>query len=250
MKEFILIIICFLVLAGCNKEDAPDCIQAAGELIKREVSVADFDELIVYGRIKLVIEQGVQQKVVIKSGRNLIEEVTAEVENGRLSLKNNNHCNFLREYNLTTVYVTVPNLTWLQNAGNRTIESRDELHFPQIWLRSLNQEKDPEIHTNGDFKLKLFSEEIRITTDNYSNFFLEGKTGYFDAYIADGDSRIEAGNLLADNVEVQHRGTNKLIVNPQNVLKGEIRSTGDVISINKPPVVRIETFYTGQLVFP
>ena len=249
MKNFMLIIIFSLALAGCYKEDAPDCIQTAGELVKKEVPVADFAELIVYGRIKLILEQGPQQKVIIKSGENLIEEVTAEVKNDRLSLKNNNDCNFFRDYNLTTVYVTVPNLTWLQNAGNRTIESRGELHFPEIWLRSFNQEKDPEIYTNGDFKLNLFSEEIRVTTDNYSNFFLEGKTGYFDAYIADGDSRIEAGNLIADKVDVQHRGTNKLIINPQNVLVGEIRSTGDVISLNEPPVVRIETFYTGKLIY-
>ena len=249
MKNFILIILFFLALAGCNKEDAPDCIQTAGELVEKEIPVADFEELIVYGRIKLILEQGPQQKVTIESGENLIEEITAEVENGRLSLRNNNNCNFFREYNLTTIYVTVPNLTWLQNAGNRTIESRGELHFPEIWLRSFNQEKDPEIYTNGDFKLNLFSEEIRITTDNYSNFFLEGKTDYFDAYIADGDSRIEAGDLIAERVEVQHRGTNKLFVNPQEVIKGEIRSTGDVISLNEPPIVRMKTFYTGQLYF-
>ncbi len=237
------------MITACYKEDAPDCFQAAGDMVSHEIPVSQFEELIVYGRIKLFIEQGEEHKVIIESGENLISEVSAEVENGRLSLRNENHCNFFRDYELTTVYVTVPNLTWLQNAGNRTIESVGELHFPEIWLRSFNQEKDPEIYTNGDFRMKLISDNIRITTDGYSNFFLSGEVGYFDVYIADDDSRVEAAELIAQTVDIQHRGTNKIIVNPQQVLKGEIRSTGDVISVNRPPEVRIEAFYSGKLIF-
>lgn len=243
------LIFSFFALLSCDKEDAPDCFKSTGELTTLEVDLPAFEELIVYGRIKLFIEQGEEQKVVIEAGENLIEGVSAEVQDGRLLLKDNNGCNFFRDYNTTTVYVTVLNLTWLQNAGNNTIEGVGPLHFPEIWLRSLNQEKDPEVYTNGDFKLNLFSEDIRITGDNYSNFFLSGETEKFNVYIADGDGRVEAANLEAGTVEIQHRGTNKLIVNPKEVLKGEIRSTGDVISVNRPETVEIETFYTGQLHF-
>ena len=56
-------------------------------------------------------------------------------------------------------------------------------------------------------------------------------------------------DLIAQTVDIQHRGTNKIIVNPQQLLKGEIRSTGDVISVNRPPVVDVETFYSGRLIF-
>ena len=249
MKRILYLFLLVSLITSCNKEDAPDCFQTAGDIVQNEVAVPEFEELIVYGRIKLYIEQGEEHKVVIESGENLINEVTAEVENGRLSLRNGNDCNFFRDYELTTVYVTVPKLTWLQNAGNRTIESVGELHFPEIWLRSFNQEKDSEIYTNGDFRMKLISENIRITTDGYSNFFLSGEVGYFDVYIADDDSRVEAAELVAQTVEIQHRGTNKIIVNPQQVLKGEIRSTGDVISVFRPATVDVETFYTGKLIF-
>ncbi|WP_424493314.1 head GIN domain-containing protein [Salinimicrobium sp. GXAS 041] len=249
MKKAFLTIFLVLIFAACNEEDAPDCFQTAGKMISEEVELPAFEELIVYGRIKLYIEQGEEQKVVIKSGENLISEVTAEVQNGRLSLRNGNECNFFREYDLTSVHITVPNLSWLQNAGNNTIESVGELHFPEIWLRSFNQEKDPEIYTNGDFDLHLVSDYVRITSDNYSNFFLTGETRYFDVYIADGDTRLEAADFPADIVEIQHRGTNKLIVNPLQTIKGEIRSTGDVISVRRPENVSIETFYSGKLIF-
>ena len=238
----------FLFL-GCDREDAPDCFKTTGEIVQKEILVEPFEEVIVYGRTKLYLRQGDEQKVVLESGKNLIGELDVEVVDGRLSIKNNSSCNLFREYDVTNVYVTVPNLTWLQNASSKTIEGIGELNFPAIWLRAFDQEKDPEIYTNGDFKLHLNSESIRITGDDFSNFFLTGTTDYLNVYIASGDGRVEAAGLSAETVDIQHRGTNKLIVNPRQLLKGEIRSTGDVLSVNRPPVVRIETFYTGRLIF-
>lgn len=249
MKKLWIILFGVLVITACDKEDAPDCFQTTGEIVQQVIEVEKFEELIVYGRIKLYIEQGSEHKVVVESGKNLIGKVTAVVENGRLSLRNSDNCNLFRDYNTTKIYVTVPNLTWLQNASNNTIESIGTLNFPVIWIRSLNQEKDPDIYTNGDFKLHLVSDYLRVTGDQYSNYFLSGSTSYLNLYIADGDGRFEGADLVAGVVEIQHRGTNKLFVNPQEELKGEIRSTGDVISVNRPLIVNLPNFYTGKLIF-
>lgn len=241
---------CFFILVlGCNTEDAPDCLQTAGDMTSREVSLEPFEEIIIYKGIKLFIEQGPEQKIVIESGENLIDEISAEVENGRLSLRNGNGCNLFRDYNVTSVYVTVPDLTLLQNAGNNVVEGKGELHFPEIRLRSYDQQKEPEIYNIGDFRLHLISESIEITGDNYSNFFLSGSVNHLDINIVEGNGRIEGRDLVAQTVEVHHAGTNKVIVNPQQLLRGEIRSTGDIISVNRPPVVEVESFYTGKLLF-
>src|SRR5690606_19598665 len=126
---------------------------------------------------------------------------------------------------------TVPNLKWLQNAGNRVIKSVGEVHFPVIWLRSLNQERAKGVYTVGDFDLHLVADHVRVTGDDFSNFFLRGETDYLNLYIANGDGRVGAQDLTAGTVEIQHPGTNKLFVTPQQVSRGEVRSTGDVISV-------------------
>lgn len=248
LKGCCLLIFLFF-LQSCEREDLPGCFDTSGKMVTREAEVEPFNEVIVYGGIKLYIEQGEEHKVVIKSGENVIGDVDATVENGRLSLRTEATCNFFRDYLMATVYVTVPDLNWLQNAGSNTIESVGALNFPEIWLRSFNQEKEVGVYTNGDFDLELSSGRVRITSDGYSNFFLSGDAEYFYIYIASDNSRVEAAELIAETVEIQHRGTNKLIVNPQQVLKGEIRSTGDVISVNRPPTVSIGTFYSGKLIF-
>ena len=64
-----------------------------------------------------------------------------------------------------------------------------------------------------------------------------------------GSGRFEGENLIAQNVEISHRGSNDMIVNPILSLTGIIRGTGDVIVINQPPLVDVEEIYIGELIF-
>ncbi|MGM0392798.1 MAG: head GIN domain-containing protein [Bacteroidota bacterium] len=238
-----------LVLLGCDTEDAPDCFQKPGAIGSEVIEVDPFEEIIVYERVKLFIKQGPVQNVEVETGENLRKNVSVSVENNRLSIRDENSCNLIRDYGITKVTVTIPDLTWLQNSSGSAIESIGVLKFEELWLRSVNQERNPAIHTDGDFILKLDVKNLRITNDNISNYFLSGKVENFNAFFAAGDARLEAGNLIVQRYDIFHRGTNKMIINPQESLQGEIRSTGDVISKNRPPVVRVKEFYTGKLIF-
>ena len=82
-----------------------------------------------------------------------------------------------------------------------------------------------------------------------SNFFLSGETTSAQLKLFGGDGRIDAPNLVIQNLKIFHRGSNVMIVNPQQSITGELRSTGDVISLNRPPTVDVEEFFSGQLIF-
>jgi hypothetical protein len=248
MKLFPVLLLIILFLA-CDTTEAPECLTAPGSIVEKEISVAPFTQVVVYGKIKLYIEQGPGQKVIIEAGENLFNEVSAEVVEGKLVLKDLSSCTFFQTTYVPKVYVTVPNLTFIENAGNKMIEGVGTLEFPSVRLRSNNHAKDPEVYTNGDFKFNFTSENIYVSGDDFSNFYLTGSTNYLLAQFWAGDGRLEARELTADSIRIFHRGTNKMILNPQQSLKGEIRSTGDVISVNRPPVVEVETFYTGKLIF-
>lgn len=234
---------------GCDSEDAGNCIQKAGNIVQQEIELDEFSEIVVYDKIKLFIEQGSQQKVVVETGKNLMNEIRVSVKDDQLILKNENRCNLFREYGITKVYVTVPDLTYLRHAGNIPLESIGVLEFDDLWLVSENQERDMNVHTDGDFDLELKVRNLRITSDNYSHFYLSGSVENFDGFFAAGDGRLEARDLIVQNYDLFHRGTNKLIVNPQQSLKGDIFSYGDIISVNRPPVVDVEEHFRGKLIF-
>ena len=248
MKRLIFLFLS-ITLLGCDSEDANDCFQKAGAIVSEEIVLEEFDEIIVYDKIKLFIEQGPVQKVVLETGENLRNDISVEVIDGRLVLRNENDCNFVRDYKLTKVYVTVPNLTYLRHAGNLPLESVGTLELENLWLVSENQDKDIEVYTNGDFYLDLRVENLRITSDNYSHFFLSGSVENFDGFFAAGDSRLEARDLIVQHYDLLHRGTNKLIINPQQSLKADLFSYGDIISVNRPPEVNVTEHFEGRLIF-
>lgn len=248
MKKLILLW-SLLAMISCDSEDSGDCFQKAGEIVTKEVEVSGFHEIQVYDKIKLFIEQGSEEKVVIESGENLMNEITAEVVDGRLILKNENVCNLFRDYGITKIYVTFTDLDYLEHAGNIPLESVGKITLDELWLVSENQEMDPEIHTVGDFILNLEVDRLRITNDNYSNYFLTGSANTVNAFFAAGDGRLEGRDFIVQDYDIFHRGTNKLIINPQQSLKGDIYSYGDIISVNRPPEVNVKEHFKGKLIF-
>ena len=61
--------------------------------------------------------------------------------------------------------------------------------------------------------------------------------------------RFEGENFLIDTLKIRQRSANKMIVNPIDEISGVIQGTGDVISVNRPPVVDVEELFTGRLIF-
>ncbi len=248
MKKLILTYF-ILLLAACNGDNVPDCFQNAGDLVRENVEVGQFTNITVFENINLVIRQGTEQMVEIETGEFLKGEVTAQVENNRLILRNENGCNFFRDYGLTTVYITSPNIEQIRSSTGLLISSDGVLGYPNLALLSESFTEPEAETTDGSFDLNVDSENLRITTNGIAYFKLRGNTTNFNVSIAAGDSRIDAENLISENVNIDHRGSNDVLVNPQQRISGVIRGTGDVISSNRPPEVEVEELFNGQLIF-
>ena len=93
------------------------------------------------------------------------------------------------------------------------------------------------------------SQDVKVVGNNLTFFNLSGVTENLNVNFAAGDGVFNGASLIANEVNVFHRGTNNIIVNPQNVLEGRLVSTGNLISVNHPPLVDVEVLYTGSLIF-
>lgn len=248
MKKILTTFYIFLLLS-CNSENAPDCFQDEGELIKTEVNLANFSKITVFEKVALVLKQGDVQKVEVETGKYLFEEVTAIVEGDRLILRNENGCNFFREYGLTTVYVTSPNISEIRSSTGLPIKSDGILGFPRLQLYSESFTEPETETTDGEFDLEVNTQNLSIVVNGIAYFKLRGNTESLIVNVAAGDSRIEAESLISSNVNLNHRGTNDILINPQVSISGVIRGTGDVVSFNRPANIDVEELYTGRLIF-
>ena len=247
MKKIIYILILTFIVA-CNSEDALDCFQTEGNIVQQEVVVGSFEKIVVNRDIELIIKEGQEYTVTIETGENLLNDVLATVVDNELQLSDYNSCNYVRDYGITKVYVTAPNITEIRNSSQYEVSSNGVLTYSNLTLIS-EDFNAPGSFTVGDFRLQINNDKLRVVSNNISSFYITGTVNSLFVGFYAGAGRFEGENLIAQNVDVFHRGSNDMVVNPQISLTGELRGTGNLISVNQPPTVQVEQFYTGELIF-
>ena len=247
--RYILVAVLFVFLYGCNSSSGSDCFQAAGDSITMNVEVAPFSKVRTEGEVTLFIRQGDVQDVSVTTGENLLTDVTIRVVDETLVLSDTNACNFVRDYGLTVVTITTPNLTEIRNASNYDITSIGTLDFQDLLLVSDTSGGLTSPKKTGDFYLDVRCDTFGIRANGQSVFYISGISNMARLNFTDENPRFEGRNLVVNDINFFQRSANKMIVNPKEKLTGNIRSTGDVISVNRPPIVDVDVAFTGQLIF-
>lgn len=235
-------------MIACNSEDAGDCFQTTGAIIQQEVLLSNFNKILVNRDIELIVKEGPEQKVIIETGKNLLNDVEAVVADGRLTLTDNNSCNYVRGYGITKVYVTSPNITEIRSSTQYDVRSDGFLTYSDLTILS-EDFNAPDSFTIGNFYLQLNNNAFNVVFNNISNCYIYGNTNNLNITFASGGSRFEGENLIAQNVSLWNRSSNDMILNPQQSINGLISGTGNVICVNQPPIVNVEERYKGRLIF-
>lgn len=238
-----------ILLFTCNGENVPDCFQNSGDIIEKEFQVEAFTMISTFPKIELIVTDAPEQRVIVQTGEYLMNDIDVRVVNGRLELFNNNDCNLVRDYGLTKVFVTAPNLTEIRNGSALPVRSNGVLSYDRLDVVSENFTNDDAFNSDGDFILEIDCDTFKVNINNLSNCFVSGSAITAQIEFNSGNARFEGRNFVAQQVYVYQRSSNDMIINVQQALTGQIRSTGDVVLVNTPPIVEIEQFYTGQLIF-
>ncbi len=246
MKRILYIFI-LIGSISCNSEKASNCLQTTGKIIQKEFIVDNFTKVVIHDKIELIITDGPIQKVTVETGKNLMPDINVSVVNNRLVLINNNTCNFFRDYGITKVHVTSPNLTEIRNASEQNITSTNTLTYPSIYLMSLGDKR--KYLAVGDFNLSIQNTNVRILSNGVATLHLTGSTNNLDIKFGNGNTRFEGENFKVNNINVNQVSSNDMLIFPLESLTGGIHSVGDVISYNRPPLVDVDVQNVGQLIF-
>src|SRR5690606_5726696 len=122
MKHIFYIVVC-CVLFSCNNDSAPDCFQNTGDIIEQEFVVDAFDKITVFEGVELIVIDAPTQNVLVQTGEFLLSDVKVSVVEGRLILKDENGCNIARDYGVTKVFVSSPNIVEIRNSSNFSVSS-------------------------------------------------------------------------------------------------------------------------------
>lgn len=237
----------FLMLFfSCDSENGSDCFKTSGSPIAKEFIVDDFTKINISEGIELIIKQGTEKKIIVKTGENLINGITAEVSNNELFLRNSNGCNWVRDYNTTKVYVTTPVLESVYSSSQFAVKSDGVLHFPNLTLQSGMFGNT----ASGTFELEVNCINLSIEDNKSAYFAISGTTNGLNVAFYDGNARFDGSNLVANTISLFHRSSNDIIVNPIEKISGTIYSTGNVVLKNVPPIIEVTQLYQGHVVYP
>ncbi|WP_044402809.1 head GIN domain-containing protein [Lacinutrix sp. Hel_I_90] len=246
MKK-IIYLLSVIILVSCNSENAPDCFQNSGDVITKTFEVQEFTKVTVFERIELIVKEGPVHEVIVETGEFLMDEIDVKVENGKLLLNNNNGCNLTRDFGITKIYITAPNLTEIRSSTGLQTSSDGVLTYPSLLL--ISEDFSEAYHTDGLFRLQVNCNTLKVIVNNLSTSSIEGSVENLNIQFFSGDARFEGRNLIAQNINIYHRGSNDITINPQVSLTANLVGTGDVIVVNTPPIVDVQEQYTGRVIF-
>ncbi len=239
MKTNTIILFCCFLLSSCDSETAFDCIKKPGSTVTQFVETSMFDTVILKDNIDLVVSNG-DTSVFVESGKNLLPKIRFETVNNILTISNDNTCNWSRKYTAATVYLSHPDLKEIQLLGYGNLTAIDTLIFNYLRIISLDSSSDVDLTLSGN---KLY-----ISSNNISNFNLDGEVWELNAGFYYGDGILEARNLLVDYAIITHTGTNTMRIKPLSRLEGTINNIGSIEIYAAPAEIEIKLNGSGRII--
>lgn len=140
-----------------------------------------------------------------------------------------------------------PNISQLRNSSGFTVLGDGIIGWESLNLISDDLIVEDFFHKDGDFRMTLDSENVLLQCNGLSNYFQDGSVTNLDINLLEGDSRLPLQDLTVQHLDIFHRGTNDVIVGPQQSATGELRSASNLILTNVPTVLEVEAFFTGEV---
>ncbi|BCY27826.1 head GIN domain-containing protein [Flavobacterium okayamense] len=245
MKNYFYILL-LVLLTSCGISE--DCLKGNGSPTTLIFPVDNFTKVKVYSGVGLVVKEGPLYEVKVETRDNIKDNIEVTLNGDMLVVKDNSTCNIARDYGVTTVYVTAPNIQEIHSKTEQEIKSDGILNFPELKLYSIGDDGDGA--GTGDFYINLDCNFLYIESNTFANYYLNGETNDMNVFFSWGDGRFYGENLSVNNVlSLTHRGSNDMILYPLKNIEGVIYSSGNVILKNEPiGTINVQELYSGRLI--
>jgi hypothetical protein len=230
-----------ILFISCKKQNDCDCIKSRGAPVnENRVITAPFTTLHTFDKIEVYYLQDTTATtctVKVSTGKNLLSNISTEVSNGELQIKNLNKCNFVRSNNDVTVYVTAPHVLYFIQDG-----------VGNIYSSTITQDSvGYNVNNSGDIHLDLNVRWVYGRLYGVGDVYLNG-VGQYHLVNATGECFINAQNLQTFYSYVVYKSTGEAHVNVSNQLDAEMDYTGNLYYSGSATIINKTGKGSGQLI--
>jgi hypothetical protein len=235
-------LIAWSMQVACNKPNAPDCLQQAGEMAIEWRSMPAYDRIEISDNIQLILIDSDEEKIKVEGPSNLLPEIKTELRDQVLYIENDNTCNFVRSFrHVYTVSLYGQNFRDILNRGTGDIFSGNTLRTGYVFIdnkRSL-----------GTIHLEVELDSIRLSnTTGYSDVLLSGSAdvAYF---FQQGLGTFDASNLNCRAVYSNNNSINDLHVQFRDYLYAAINNNGNIYYHGPAGAIDSDHNGSGSLIY-
>jgi hypothetical protein len=217
-----------------------DCFKGTGTITKETRILEDFDSIYIDRRLNIVLVQDTVNFAVVEAGDNLLGLIDTEIENGKLTLQNNNKCNWVRSYKIpVNIEVHSKNLQHIVMWGASNITNKDTLTFPTLVVEYRD--------ASGIVELIVDNELTNIIQHTGAgDAIIHGKTQQLTVYmssLAFGDYT----DLKAQNVYVENRSSADCRVFGNETFTFRLRGDGNIYYKGQGDIISEENTGNGVI---
>lgn len=239
--KYLAILLLAMVVFSCKKASVTDCFKSTGPIVTEERAITGFHTLVLCDNVNLVLKSSNRNALTMEAGEHLLKKIVTEVDDSVLSIRNNNSCNWIRNYDIPVIaYLEFAKLDTLEYRSIGDVTSADTVRTEELVIDI--KEGAGEIgftisattlycnlhYGTADFKMK----GICNVCYDYSNSF----------------GLIDNRELLSDFVYLNNRGSNDVYVHAGKTLGVTIENIGNVYYTGTPTDISLNRTGTGELI--
>ena len=243
MMRLLLFTLMGLVLFACKKPEDRRCAKTAGEDSELVHFVGSFDKLDLGPNIKVILVQDSEEKVIVRGGKNLINFIQLDVTDGKLTIVNDNKCNFLRSYkHVVEVEIHLINVINVLFKGTKELSCSNQLNLP--YLTFVIEEGA------GKCNLNLKCNSLYLGSGfGWGNYEVVGETNFLQVNFSDNGFGDLYGLRVNNSATVISSSSERMKINLDGaVAKVETSSYGDIWYLGTPTSLEYNQYGEGELI--
>ncbi|MBK6543360.1 MAG: DUF2807 domain-containing protein [Flavobacteriales bacterium] len=231
-----------LLLCACQREQWDDCITSTGPDSEEVRTPGVFTTVDLDDRIDLVLEEVESGTVTVEAGENLIDQVSTNLRDGVLEIRNENKCNWVRSFKpRITVKVPLADVAKLVLRGTGNVRCTDTIVRDVFLLDQWGAQGTTEL------TLDVGRVDIGLHT-GAGDVVLHGRCRE-QANLYNGImGPIDAADMRARFVSVNNSGITDIRCWADNGLNAQIYDVGDVYYRGDPPTLQSQITGSGELI--
>jgi len=237
MRYIYFIII--ILLSSCATED---CFHSTGKNRTEKRILPVFTRIEVKDNIELVLVQDTTLPpfIEITAGENLFDKITTEVIDNKLIIRNQNQCNWVRDYDRKIVAkLNIHSVSYIGHFGSESLTNQDTIKLDSTYFES---------KSNADASLTLSVYTLNVDLKAAGDLTLNGNNAVMVCNLFD------VSGLFAKECEigyafVWHYGSNECHISPIKELGANMFNTGNLYYYLEPILgKKIVINHSGQAI--